>query len=533
MKSALLSFALLFLTATTGALEVPASLARKLLGEKESKSSPGQDVSGESIDNSIDPETYMIGGGDAFQIAIVGLPSQEYLCKVNSDGNIYIADVGEIKLGKTSLSKSIQLIRDAFRGALRNRYQVYVALKKAKRPVVTVMGSVSGPGTYQMEGTHRLLDAIKLANDGKLPLAGEVNLRRVESTQGDTTVSYDLLKYLAGKDRTQNPYVYPGDQIEIHPLDVSIYVSGPLSGPFQGRLPLVPGESAGDVLGMVSLMSAADTGYFLYRKDGEAARKVPWGEAGSIQLAVNDVLSIPSRENYGNQDTVRISGEVARPGTYPITWGKTTAAKLLEFAGGPTSAASIKRAFLIRSNKIILPGATYIQTSTTSPQTQHKPTLGSSSQIVRPEVAASLNDLLSTNDYAVIRLSDLPNGTVTLENGDEVHVPRIENMVYVSGSVKSPGGFPFTPGKDIYHYIGLAKGYAEKADKHNQMVMTHYKGITQLKDSEQIEEGDVIVVPASIEHKRFSNVYLPLIQVILTALSLTISSIVAINQATQ
>ena len=529
MKSALLSLALLTLTATTGALELPASLARKLLGEQESKSSPGQNLSGESIDNSIDPETYMIGGGDAFQIAIVGLPSQEYLCTVNSDGNIYIADVGEIKLGKTSLSKSIQLIRDSFRGALKNRYQVYVALKKAKRPVITVMGPVSGPGTYHMDGTQRLLDAIKLANDGKMPAAGEVNLRRVECTQGDSTVAYDLLKYLAGKDRTQNPYVYPGDLIEIHPLDVSIYVSGPLSGPFQGRLPLVPGESAGDVLGLVSLKSSADAGYFLYRKDGEPARKVSRGEAGSIRLADNDVLTIPSMENFGSQDTVSLSGEVARPGTYPIIWGKTTAAELLEFAGGPTANASVKRAFVIRSNKIIVPGATYIQAKTTAPQTHYKPTLGSSSQLVRPEVTSSLNDLLSTNDYAVVRLSDFPNGDLTLENGDELHVPRKENLVYVSGSVKNPGGFPFTQGKSISHYIDLANGYTSKADKPNMMVMTHYKGITQLRDADRIEEGDVIVVPASIENKRLSTVYLPLIQVMLTILSLTIT-IVAINK---
>jgi polysaccharide export outer membrane protein len=531
MKSALFCIALLTLTAVSGALDLPASIAKKLMGEQDSKSSSSNGISPESIDNSIDPETYMVGGGDAFQIAIVGLPSQEYLCTVNSDGNIYIADVGEIKLGKTSLTRAIQLIRDSFRNAMKNRYQVYVSLKKAKRPVVTVMGAVSGPGTYHMEGTQRLLDAVKLANDGKMPNFTEINLRRVECTQGDSTHTYDLLKYLAGKDKSQNPYVYPGDQIEIRSLDFSIYVGGPLSGPFQGRLPLVPGESAEDVLGMVSLKSSADAAYFLYRKDGEPSRKVPRGEAGSIKLADNDVISIPTLANFGSQDTVMVSGEVMRPGTYPIVWGKTTAAELLEFAGGPKPNASPERAFVIRSNKIIVPGASYIPSKISANQTQFKPTLGSSSQVVRPEISSSLNDLLSTNDYAVIRLSDFRNGAITLENGDEIHVPRKENLVYVSGSVKNPGGFPFTQGKDVSHYIGLAKGYSAKADKPNLMVMTHYKGITQLKDGDRIEEGDVIVVPASIENKRFSTVYLPLIQVILTAVSLTITAVVLINQA--
>jgi protein involved in polysaccharide export with SLBB domain len=184
-------------------------------------------------------------------------------------------------------------------------------------------------------------------------------------------------------------------------------------------------------------------------------------------------------------------------------------------------------------NKIIVPGATYIPMKSSTNQPQFKPTLGSSSQAVRPEVSSSLNDMLSTNDYAVIRLSDFRDGAIALENGDEIHVPRKETLVYVSGSVKTPGGYPFSPGKGVDHYISLAKGYSARADKPNIMVMTHYKGITQLRDAGKVEEGDVIVVPVSTENKRFSTVYLPLIQVILTALSLTITAIVAINQANQ
>jgi polysaccharide biosynthesis/export protein len=529
MKSAFIPIALFTLVAASGAFELPASIAKKLMGDQDTKPTAASGFTGEAIDNSIDPETYMVGGGDVFQIAIVGLPSQEYMATVNSDGNIYIADVGEIKLGKISLTQAIQRIRDSFRGALKNRYQVYVALKKAKRPVVTVMGTVAGPGTYRLEGTQRLLDAVKIANEGKLPSYGEVNLRRVECSTGDSVLTYDLMKYLAGKDAKQNPYVYPGDRIEIRNLDFSICVGGPVSGPVQGRLPLVPGETAADVLGLMSLRSSADSSYFLYRKAGQAARKTPWGEAASINLGDNDVITVPSKENFGTQDTVSVSGEVVRPGTYPIVWGKTTAAELLEFAGGPTAEASPKRTFVIRSNKIILPGATYLQSKNANPVNTFKASLGSTSQMVRPEINSSLNDLISTNDYAVIRLSDFPGGTVPLESGDEIHVPRKENVVYVSGYVRNPGAYPSTPGKGVSHYVDLAGGYSGKADRPNQIVMTHYKGITRLREGNSVEEGDVIVVPASIENKRLSTVYLPLFQTLVTILSLAIT-IVAINK---
>jgi protein involved in polysaccharide export with SLBB domain len=531
MNLAFLPLIFMSLSAAAGQLELTSAITKKLLGDQDSRSplSSTGGLTSESIDNSIDPDTYLVGGGDAFQIAIVGLPSQEYVGTLNSDGNMYIAEFGEIVLGKITLNQAIAKIRDAFRLSLKNRYKVYVALKRAKRPVITVMGSVWGPGTYHMEGTQRLLDAIKIANQGQLPLFSETNFREVMCYNRDSSKSYDILKYLAGRDPSQNPYLYPGDRIEIRGLDVSVYVGGPISGPVVGRIPLIAGESAENILSLLTLKGSADTSYFLYRKSDQAAIKVPKNRAASILLADNDVITIPSRENFGTQDTVTVSGEVLRPGTYPIIWGKTTAAELLDLAGGATAGASMERAFVIRTNKIISPVASYIPPKSPNSTLASRLTF-SSSQMVRPEINSSLNDMVAFGDQAVIRLSGSLGRNVPLENGDEVHVPRKESFVYVSGFVKNPGGYPYSPGKDISFYINLAKGYSPKADKFNRVVMTHYKGITQFKDDKVIDEGDVILIPAAVENKRFSSVYLPVIQTMATILSLAIT-IVAINQS--
>jgi protein involved in polysaccharide export with SLBB domain len=273
---------------------------------------------------------------------------------------------------------------------------------------------------------------------------------------------------------------------------------------------------------MRNFKSTADTTYFLIRRAGEATANVPRSGAAGFPLKNNDVIIIPSLGSAGTQDTVRISGEVVRKGTFPIAWGKSTAAEIIELSGGFTADADPKRAFVIRSSKLPKsaspsqnqPAGSPMQTGLRSPQIF--------AYGVRPEINASLNDLMATNDYAVLRLGEHPE-SVRLENGDEIHVPRREYSVYVSGQVKNPGAYPYFEGGDADHYVNMAGGLSGKADRKNLVVMTRYNEITQFRDGSRVDQGDVVVVPASVENKQFTTIYLPVTQAFISVLGLVIT----------
>jgi protein involved in polysaccharide export with SLBB domain len=517
----LLSFS--SLVAAVGPFDISPIAARKFLAESGSKSNFASGISDESVDNSIVSREYLIGGGDAFQIGIIGLPSHEYSATVDPDGNLYIGDVGLITLGKIPLTEAIAKIKQSFRASLKDRYDVYVMLKKCKRPVVTLIGAVSNPGSYRLDGTRRLLDAVMQGNQGQLPHYNEANLRQVRCVNGDSVKTYDLLKALAGGDASQNPYLYTGDRIEVPNTGASICIGGEVTGLVQGRIPLKPGETLADVLPLLARRSSADTDYVFYHRAGSTPRRIPRIEASSLVLADNDVITIPSLADFGSQDTVLVSGEASRPGTYPIEWGKTTAQDILDLAGQGTPQANMKRVFIIRADKLVPPGMAYLPPKANALAPPRW--TSTSSAAVRPEINASLNDMIGSGDFAVISLESNPPSAVKLESGDEIHVPRKEEFVYVSGNVGSPGAYPFKAGEPLYHYIALAKGYTSLADKPNIVVMRYYKGIAQLRDPGSIEEGDVIVVPASVENKRVTTVYLPLVQTLATIASLALTYI--------
>jgi protein involved in polysaccharide export with SLBB domain len=118
---------------------------------------------------------------------------------------------------------------------------------------------------------------------------------------------------------------------------------------------------------------------------------------------------------------------------------------------------------------------------------------------------------------------------VILEEGDELHVPRREHHVYLSGQVRRPGAYRFRQGWKTSDYIKEAGGITSKGDAKNLLVVTQFRQAIQITDKSKVSAGEIIVVPTSIEYKDFTSIYLPMTQVTVSILSLVLS-IIAISR---
>jgi polysaccharide biosynthesis/export protein len=472
------------------------------------------------LDNSINPEGYFIGGGDVFGVHIVELPSVEYFVVVDQNCDAVIPDLGIVRLGKKTLTQAKTILRDFIRSKLKKPYEVYVSLVRAKSAIITVSGAISNPGTFQVEGTYRLFDVITLANNRLLPSISEFNFREVKCTHQDTSESFDLFRFLFLGDNSQNPYVYPGDQIDIKLARRRVFISGSLRNQYLGFLPIKPNETAKDFLSLFNFDCSADTGKILITKyeENNVAKTVVFSlkEPGAITLDDRDVIVVPPRSGYPQHQIVQVSGEINRPGTYPIQSQKTDAMTIIEQAGGPTPRGNMKRAFVFRRIKIeALEKAMHPPSNT---QVNGVPIQRTIVPGVRPEIAAALSNVTTSKDFSIIPLKDNAK-QVLLFPEDEVVVPKLENVVYLSGNVKAPGAYPFIEGKNEFYYIQEAGGLTSRADKSNVFVMIQYGDAYQVKGKASIEDGDIIIVPESQQYKFLTVVVLPIISVFLTALS--------------
>jgi polysaccharide export outer membrane protein len=172
--------------------------------------------------------------------------------------------------------------------------------------------------------------------------------------------------------------------------------------------------------------------------------------------------------------TVFVVGEVARPGTYPLS-GSTTLVELLSKAG-PTT-----------------------------------PNAGSEIIVVRPRSAAKgpllPSDVASADagsgppkaEVLKVDMRDIQAGqldkNVVLQPSDTIFVPQAPR-VFVSGEVRNPGGYPFAAGTTVRQAISLAGGFTERASSRIRIARA-IEGKTKelkVKLDDAVLPGDTIVV---------------------------------------
>jgi polysaccharide export outer membrane protein len=169
--------------------------------------------------------------------------------------------------------------------------------------------------------------------------------------------------------------------------------------------------------------------------------------------------------------TVFVVGEVARPGSYPLSESRTVV-EILSRAGP------------------MLPSA------------------GAEVVVVRPAAAVGGPVLPESAGAAgheqaeVIRVNmrDIQSGdlaqNVTLRPHDTVFVPQAPK-VYVSGEVRLPGAYPMAPGTTVRQAISLAGGFNEEASTSRIEVVRLVDGKSRkvkVKLDDAVQPGDTVVV---------------------------------------
>jgi protein involved in polysaccharide export with SLBB domain len=473
------------------------------------------------VGHALDEHSYLVGGGDYFSVTVIDRPSLSYNGIVDQAGDLFLSGIGLVKIGKTPLDSAKTIIGSYVKDKLHQSDKVYVVLTREKEVSVNISGAVSSPGTYTLTGSLRIFDAIKEANN-KLPLPwNDFNYRKVSCISKDTTICYDLLKFILSSDLSQNPYIYPGDNIKIELATDNVLLSGEVKCPVSGKIPIYKNEPLSDFISMFTFDESADLNNIIVKHltpgDSSSNQFQILDKSSDLPLQNGDVITVPLKKDYPQILSVKISGEIARPGTYPIQKGQTTVENLLDIAGGVTAYGDILRTVIIRRGKIL------------NGKNRNQELLNSTKfNMIRPEMNNALSTMNFTNDYTVITLSNLD--TITLETDDNIYVPKTEQFVFVSGNVKNPGGCLYEKGKDRKYYISKVGGLKKGTDKSNIYTITNYDEIMQISSGDSIKPGDIIVVPISQQNKTLSSVVLPIIQAAATTIGVLLGIYATVNK---
>jgi polysaccharide export outer membrane protein len=176
---------------------------------------------------------------------------------------------------------------------------------------------------------------------------------------------------------------------------------------------------------------------------------------------------------------VFVMGEVAHPGAYPLA-GNTGIVEILARAG-PLSPEAGEEVVIVRRPE------------------RGDATGGRSEREARPVDPATVGP---GGQVTRVNLRDLEAGrleaNVTLQASDTVIVPEAPR-VFVSGEVRNPGAFPFTPGLTVRQAVSLAGGPTPEANAGSPRIVRGAGGkarTLKVKPDAPVQPGDTVVLKA-------------------------------------
>jgi len=189
-----------------------------------------------------------------------------------------------------------------------------------------------------------------------------------------------------------------------------------------------------------------------------------------------DIVSVYILPGYETQRTVRVEGEVISPGYYVIKNKDEKISDIIARAGGLSASAYADGGTLKRNNTAIL-GVDKNKTDTAEIAKERIDRLArlqngykDSTNSTTAAVSTQRNDFVGI-DLKKILENPGSNIDLLVEDGDEIRIPKQQQIVRVNGEVLYPSAVVFQNGKSFLDYVSNAGGFSPEALKRGAYVV--------------------------------------------------------------
>jgi protein involved in polysaccharide export with SLBB domain len=184
------------------------------------------------------------------------------------------------------------------------------------------------------------------------------------------------------------------------------------------------------------------------------------GSSKDIPLQPFDIITIKEDPYYKKQISVKITGEVLLPAVYTLRSREERLSSLIQRSGGLLYTANVAGAKLIRK----------------------KDEVTDTAEIKRLLLSFEEDSIRSTTEMLDRKTTDVaidlayilkhPGSIddITLEEGDELVIPRINNTISVNGEVFRPVEIMYESGKSMKDYLSDAGGVTQMGKKNKAFV---------------------------------------------------------------
>jgi len=462
------------------------------------------------LEKEVDPDTYIVGPGDIFEISIVTSKPQNYNVSITPEGKIIIPSVGIVSVKSKTLSEVLKLIEQEIRKVYKTE-SIFASLKDIRKFKVIISGSVLRTGIIPATPMERVSEVIDAAGGFR----GNASWRKIQLIREGLTepINVDLIKFFLTGDKNANPFVQGGDQIIVPPANYKIVIKVLGEVPSPGTFEYNEGDSLSTLLkfGMGFLISS-------YLDSVEVVRFI--SNSSDIEKSYINLSSWPMNfiktSNLKNDfplkpgdrvfirnipewlegKSVVIRGEVKYPGRYAINEETTRLRDIIDRAGGFTADASLENSIFLRQSEM--------KKEDKEMERLYKTPLSemTESELRYFQVRSRERRGLMSINFKKIIAYDNTEDNILLRDDDSIFIPMKTYMVNIQGRVNNPGLVIYKPDYSFEDYIALAGGYGFRADESEANIIKSKGQLFLAKNKNfKIEPGDNILVPPEKESK--------------------------------
>lgn len=443
---------------------------------------------------------YQISIGDRISLRLWGAFTFEATEAVDPEGNIFIPNVGPVRVLGVRNSDLNGHIESSIKEVYRANVGVYATLDAAQPVKVFVTGFVHRPGLYGGSSWDSVLFYLDKAGgiDTERGSFRDISVQR----GGSTRAQIDLYPFLL-RGAMKPLQLSDGDTIVVGPRKHIITVSGEVLNPFQFEFTSAR-ENVSYVLSLARPKPNA-THMNLIRRGGEELRSeyTPLSQAKGIKAHDGDEIRVTADKVPGTI-LVRVEGANIGEHSLILPYGARLREALARIRAAPQAnmeAIQIYRPALAQRQRemldISLRRMEEMVLTARSATTEAANLREKEAELILQFIERAKS--IKPKGQIVLGGPGDRAGTL-LEDGDVIQIPVRTNLVSVNGEVIFPSTVVYEPGVSVADYIGKSGGYTQKANT-SRIVVMHQDGTFGESKSEPIQPGDEIFVLPRVESK--------------------------------
>ncbi|MFA5121368.1 polysaccharide biosynthesis/export family protein [Zavarzinia sp.] len=446
----------------------------------------------------------IVAVGDTVSVRMFGAVQQDIVQSVDPQGNIFLPDIGAVKVKGTRASDLTQTLQSQIGRSYSGEVQVYATIVNARSMGVFVTGFVVRPGRYPGAPEDSVIDFLARAG-GIVKSSGSFREITVIRDQRPL-LQVDLYEFLV-KGYLPPLILQEGDTIVVGAQNGAAKADGMVRTraifEFEGKT--MTGRELMDLSrplpGVTHALVAGVRGGTPF------SEYVPIGRFSSYILQDQDTVTF-DQDATVQTVTVKLEGTFEGPSTYVVDKG-TSLLGLLDYVAINGKFANPKAIYLKRTSvadlqsRALTDSLDRLQRSllTAVVQTDGEAALRSTEANMVLQFIARARTI-KPDGLVVVADAQGNVRDLRLEDGDTVFIPERSTVVNISGEVLIPQTVVWESSFGAQDYIKVAGGPSERADLEN-IIVRHQNGVVDFGANPSVGPGDEVIVPPAVTFKGF------------------------------